>query len=71
MPSSVGGKSKKGRRSAHNKQTGKYARQHSRTERNKRKKWQKHLDNNPNLDKDTVKMLESKITQSKIGRVSV
>jgi len=36
--------SKKGQQSAHNKQTGKYSRQRTRTEANKRKRYEKHLE---------------------------
>jgi hypothetical protein len=43
-----GKRSHKGRQSAHHAHTGKYARQHLRTERNKALARKQHLENHPN-----------------------
>ena len=44
----IGGGSKKGRQMAHNQASGRYVRQRTRTERNKARARQKHLENHPN-----------------------
>jgi len=46
-------------RSSHNKSTGLYKRQKIRTEKNKRKRREKHLENNPNdiQAKDNIKRI--------------